>query len=777
MLAFVIILIVLLIRVTTLADKVRSLEWELRNVQKMIMQSAQGIEPTSSLPTAQTPPPAPSARPPHQPFAQPPLTPTFAEPITTPQAAQPIQPPLHIPEKAPSRTREEFEAFIGGKLLNRIGALALIIGVGFFLKYAFDNNWITETMRVIIGFAVGTGILFGGMHTHKKGFEIFAQGLFGAGISILYLSIYASFNFYHLVSQVVAFGLMTMVTIAAFVLAFKYDSLAISILAWAGGFLTPFLLSTGQANEVGLFTYIAFLEAGLLAIVMKKSSWLVLEPLTLVGTYLVFLSWHHQYYVDNDLGITVFFLSVFWGLFFLLDLYRTLSAASTQIPIRQIMNLFNGGFYYISLYHLINPSHHQWMGATTLIICLVYLLHVIVIWKREGDSKMLAQNIFITTMLLILATAIQYSGFTTVMFWSIEACVLVWCASRWNLRNVAFFAVGLLVIAVIKLVFTSGAFSYTPLENFTLLLNYRALAYAVLAASFFTSAILLQQLTQRETSIIVSILHPLWIIILFTLTTVEVNDMFMQQMTNVTSTQHDYMDFAKIMTMACVWTFYSLPLVYFGLKKAMQSIAVSGLMVVTVIFFMAVIRGFAFAPIEYFYPLLNVRTLAIFLVLSGMCFHSLGLKQSLQRYNWSRDVYSTLLVASILLLLSLLTGETRDIFEQQLYLIRQTQLPSDIGAQISRIENQKQLSLSGLWLLYGIALMVVGIWRRLRGMRILAIVLLGIAILKIFVYDLSSLETLYRIFSFIGLGIILLAASYLYQKYKSIIVDVSPQKK
>ena len=81
----------------------------------------------------------------------------------------------------------------------------------------------------------------------------------------------------------------------------------------------------------------------------------------------------------------------------------------------------------------------------------------------------------------------------------------------------------------------------------------------------------------------------------------------------------------------------------------------------------------------------------------------------------------------------------------------------------------KQLSLSVLWLLYGIALMIAGIWRRTRGLRMMAIIILGVAILKIFVYDLSFLQTLYRIFSFIGLGVTLLAASYLYQRYKAVI--------
>ena len=77
--------------------------------------------------------------------------------------------------------------------------------MGFFLKYAFDNNWITETMRVVIGVVIGAGLVLMASWAHRKGLEVFSQGLVGAGISVLYLSVYASFSYYHLVPQVVAF--------------------------------------------------------------------------------------------------------------------------------------------------------------------------------------------------------------------------------------------------------------------------------------------------------------------------------------------------------------------------------------------------------------------------------------------------------------------------------------------------------------------------------------------------------------------------------------------
>src|SRR5262245_16947827 len=157
----------------------------------------------------------------------------------------------------PSRTRAEWESLIGGRLLNWIGALAIIIGIGFFLGYGYQNDWISPALLVGIGAVTGFALLAGGDLSFRKGYRIFSQGLLGAGISILYLSVYASFNYFHLESQGTAFSMMCTVTVLTFVQAFRFDSLSVSVLGWAGGFLTPVLVSTGQSNEVALFTYIS----------------------------------------------------------------------------------------------------------------------------------------------------------------------------------------------------------------------------------------------------------------------------------------------------------------------------------------------------------------------------------------------------------------------------------------------------------------------------------------------------------------------------------------
>ena len=699
-----------------------------------------------------------------------------------PQAAAPPRPapvvskPRPLPSP-PSRTRAEWETLIGGQWLNRIGALALVIGTGFFLKYAFDNDWITESLRVLIGLIAGAALLLGGARARKKGFQIFAQGLAGAGIPVLYLSVYASFNFYHLVPQIVAFGAMAAVTILAFHQAFKYDSLAVSLLGWAGGFLTPFLLSTGQANEVGLFTYIALLVAGLLAVLSRKGAWVVLEVLTLGATYLIYLLWNQEYYTPDDLLVTVLFLSVFWGLFWALDFSRVGRPATAFAAIRQGVAAFNAIFYYAAMYALINPDHPEWMGGITLAIGMFYFLTALAVRQRRAEHAMaFARYILTAIALLVLATAIQFSGFITVVGWALEALMLFWCGIHWNQRYAWRAGLFLFGLAALKLFFTEGALSWVRIEEFALLLNQRALAFAVLAAGLGAAAVLGKGMEEKSRALIREMLHYGWCILVFIGLTVEINDWF-RQLINATEGATAGLEFKWGMTMALVWMAGSLPLVWGGRRQNALPVLYSGLGALFLSVVLAGGQGITFTPIAKFTPLMNFRAFVLVFVLAGMWAHARWLKKSCRAYEWISSVLWVLQIGLALLVLELISVETRDFFERAIYLAKQKAGSVDVAGELKRLANIEQLALSGTWLLYSIVLMGLGIWRRTPELRLVALFLFGATILKMFAYDLSFLETLYRIFSFIGLGVILLAVSYLYQRYKAVIfIGESEQK-
>jgi uncharacterized membrane protein len=710
-------------------------------------------------------------------------TPAEAEQVAmVPPETIPSSPPsFELPEREPiilatlsrpSRTREEWEAIIGGKLLNRIGALALIIGIGFFLKYAFDRNWISETIRVLIGFAVGAGLLFGGARSHKKGLQIFAQGIIGAGIAILYLSVYASFNFYHLVPRTVAFVMMAFVTALTLLQALKYDSMAVSCLGWAGGFLTPIMLSTVQANEVGLFTYIVILDIGLIAILLKKDKWVVLEPLSLAATYLIYILWKGEYYVTDDLLVTVFFLTVFWGLFHGLDVYRNIKTATTYIEVRQTVAAFNTLFYYMAMYNVIDTSYHKWMGIIVLAIGVIYFLTFLVLKKRRDiPNAVFVRYVLTAIILLIFSTQIQFTAFYTITFWSLEALILAWCGIHWEKRYIWKTALVLMCLAALGLLVTRETFAYFPIEDYTILLNRRALALLILAGSLGACTVLFKGVDEKSRDFFLPVLNGGWCIVLFTLLTVECNDYFRQRIMNEVRDVASILRFTRFMTWTAIWLFYSLPLIWFGLRRKIMPILYCGLGAAGVTIIMIAMRGFAFHPISRFHIILNLRMIVFVLVIAGIYLVTHWIKKDQQAWPWFAYVVRILQIVIVVLILLLLTGETRDLFKRSIFFLREQGYEHGTYGEIIRLRNLQQLALSGVWLLYSVTLMVAGIWRRVQGLRIMAIILFGITIFKIFIYDLSFLETLYRIFSFVGLGVILLGVSYLYQRYKAIIFE------
>ncbi|MCX6826620.1 MAG: DUF2339 domain-containing protein, partial [candidate division Zixibacteria bacterium] len=177
--------------------------------------------------------------------------------------------------------------------------------------------------------------------------------------------------------------------------------------------------------------------------------------------------------------------------------------------------------------------------------------------------------------------------------------------------------------------------------------------------------------------------------------------------------------------------------------------------------------GTSYAPIENYSFVFNIRVLAIIIILGVILIQGRLLAAHRAAFLWAPGALDASRVAAILLGLFLLTVEAWTIFEKSIVIAHRTSISA--GLDYDQLKNLQQLTISGIWLLYSVVIMALGLWRRRRAVRIISIGLFGISILKIFTYDLSFLDTLYRIFSFIGLGIILLAVSYAYHRYKAII--------
>ena len=91
--------------------------------------------------------------------------------------------------------------------------------------------------------------------------------------------------------------------------------------------------------------------------------------------------------------------------------------------------------------------------------------------------------------------------------------------------------------------------------------------------------------------------------------------------------------------------------------------------------------------------------------------------------------------------------------------------PSSAGPSVTTSPAFAQGCISAVWSCQAITLILLGLIGNLRYRRILGITIFGVVLGKVFLLDMSQIEAVYRILSFVACGILLLAASYLYHNY------------
>ncbi|MBA2354664.1 MAG: DUF2339 domain-containing protein, partial [Acidobacteria bacterium] len=204
---------------------------------------------------------------------------------------------------------DALEERIGARWLLYAGIGALVLGVSYFIKFAFDNGWVSEPLRVLIGLLAGVALLVVGQRFVRSGLAFFGHALSGGGIVVLYVAIYAALHVYDLINPTVAFAGMAGVTLVATALADRHRMQALGALAVAGGFATPMLVGGGRDAQVVLCTYMAILLAGTLALVVRHG-WAGAAALAYVLTGVTWLAWSSAFYTPAAWLRTLLFLTL-----------------------------------------------------------------------------------------------------------------------------------------------------------------------------------------------------------------------------------------------------------------------------------------------------------------------------------------------------------------------------------------------------------------------------------------------------------------------------------
>ena len=332
-----------------------------------------------------------------------------------------------IPRKRTFMPEGMSEEKLAGTWFNRLGILAIMLAVVFFLKWSFDNHLVGELGRIVIGLILGLVFLGTGEYFQRKKFQVYGQGFTGGGIGILYFSIFTAFSFYHLITQPIAFVLMVLITLAASLLAVRYDSPVVGIFGIVGGFATPFLLSTGQNNRVILFTYIAILDAGVLLVAYFKK-WPVFNYLTFLFTYFSFTAGLYGSYTSNNLrsfdAVAFSYLTLFFLIYLGISFTRNLRLKETFHRADISLIVLNAVIYFALSYGLLIDFIEGWIGFWAVFLGLIYLLMGSFIYRRYTGTRNLSLTLLaVAAGFITLAVPLQLDGYWISMVWAVEAVI------------------------------------------------------------------------------------------------------------------------------------------------------------------------------------------------------------------------------------------------------------------------------------------------------------------------------------------------------------------
>ncbi len=145
------------------------------------------------------------------------------------------------------------------------------MGGFFFLKYSIENSLISHLAQVALGAAAGLGMLVAGTQMLGRKYHLFGQGMLGGGIAMLFGSVFAATNFYHLIEPSIAFVLMIVVTCMAGWIAVRFNAILVAVLGILGGYGTPVMLQTSEVDYIGLYSYLLLLGIGVFGISYRRT--------------------------------------------------------------------------------------------------------------------------------------------------------------------------------------------------------------------------------------------------------------------------------------------------------------------------------------------------------------------------------------------------------------------------------------------------------------------------------------------------------------------------
>jgi uncharacterized membrane protein len=390
--------------------------------------------------------------------------------VRTPVSASLAEKP--VPRSAPPQPAPEFrvapaismpgslERRIGSQWLNRVGVVAVLVGVSYFLKLAFDNGWIGPGLRVLLGIAAGIGLCWWSERFRRPSSLAFSYSLKAIGIGILYLSLWASFQLYQLLPGPIAFLAMVLVTASTAGMAIAQDAELLAGLALLGGLLTPILCGTHDNHQAVLFSYLLLLSLGAF-VLQRVKPWPRILFGAFVGSVLLGGAWFDRYYSNDQFAESLLFFTLLFALFAVAPLYAMLEPEhdrSTQQAVLLLV-IFNAAAYFAAVYSQLltsGDSVQPRASACALGLAIVYLSLAVALDRRVSERPGVERLLPIAhyglgISFLTVGTALRLHQHWITLAWLLEGSLLFWAGARTARWKLKLFATVVVVLGLLRL--------------------------------------------------------------------------------------------------------------------------------------------------------------------------------------------------------------------------------------------------------------------------------------------------------------------------------------
>lgn len=729
----------------------------------------------------QVPPPVvyePKPEPKPEPRPEPKKEPVLASIEIPMEQSSVFNPDSGIAEAKPKRPgfferNPDLEKFIGENLANKIGIGILVIGIGFFVKYAIDQDWINEIGRVFIGILCG-GILLGLAHRLRKSFTAFSSVLVGGGIAVLYLTIYIAFHSYHMFPTAVAFLLMVGITGFAVLLSLAYNKVELAVVALLGGFASPMMVSTGEGNYVALFTYITILDIGMLVLSYYKK-WPVINIISYVLTILLYGIWmstQYEYKTPGMMAGALAFATGFYLVFFAMNIINNLKEKRQFGALEFAMLLSNTFFYYgAGMYALQNPAGMDFRGLFTVALGVFNFVFAYSLYRSARvDRNLVYLLIGLVLTFISLAAPIQLKGNYITLFWSAEAVLLLWLSQKSGIRLMKITSYAVTVLMVISLwMDLVQVYSVESEESLAIIFNKGYLTSLFAVASFVGTLVLLKKETPETAIISLS----------FYRNALTLAAVILTYLMHLLELQH-HIGAAfpgdvnlQMLAIGSYNTFFLLMLLLAESRLTVPGDTRSAFAFIGIVAVMAYVGVYYMYAQDARYELImnNASSLAfgvhyiLVALLIPVCAISITRIKKLKEFNLrTGNAYSWFYVAFFVFLAS-----------TELDNLVLVLLASDVNMEHVLSQNHK-IGYPILWGITSFLLIAIGLKWKLRHLRIISLTLFLVTLVKLFAVDIRGISEGGKIAAFISLGVLLLTVSFMYQRLKKLLlIDDNPE--